>query len=204
MNRLELSDVSGLDVEDAKQILRAEVRDHRTRRSDREREHLAMQWISTAMSFVAKVDIVAAYVSFNDEPPTLPILDALIRSGRKVLLPKLGPTLKREWAWYRGADDLSVLAPGRPPEPSGRSLPTEILADVPMLIVPALLVDGHGRRLGQGGGWYDRVLKRTRPGTKVGAMVYPEEFVSLDLPQDDMDRPVGYALLPGAIRRCKA
>ena len=201
-HRLVLSDVHGIDVEEAKQILRAEVRQHRSRRSERERDLLARSWARTAMRFVGKADIVAAYVSVNDEPPTSYLLDSLLKAGKRVLLPKLGPTLKREWAWYRGAEDLEVLAPGRPPEPSGRSLPTEVLADVEVLVIPALLVDPHGCRLGQGGGWYDRILKRTRPRTKVGAMVYPEEFVTRPLPQEDMDRSVSWVILPDAVHRC--
>lgn len=62
--------------------------------------------------------------------------------------------------------------------------------------MPATLVDRQGRRIGQGGGWYDRVLKQISPTTKVGAMVYPEEFVDIPLPQDPMDRPVHYVVLP--------
>lgn len=201
-NKLALSDVSSLDVEDAKEILRSEVRAQRARRSAHEREMLGREWARMGLRFVKKADVVAAYVSVNDEPPTFALLDALLGAGKRVLLPKLGPALKREWAWYRGAEDLKVLAPGRPPEPSGRSLPTEVLADVQAIILPALLINTDGCRLGQGGGWYDRILKRTRPGTKVGAMVYPEEFIEAALPQEDMDRRVEWAILPDSIERC--
>lgn len=79
---------------------------------------------------------------------------------RELLLPKLGPGLSREWGWYRGAEDLLREAPGRcPPEPSGPAISSDILSEVGALLMPAILVDRQGRRIGQGGGWYDRVLK---------------------------------------------
>ena len=68
--------------------------------------------------------------------------------------------------------------------------------------MPATLVDRHGRRIGQGGGWYDRVLKQVSPTTRVGAMVFPEEYVDVDLPQDPMDRPVSFVILPDRWGAC--
>lgn len=189
-------------IEDKKNALRADVRKRRSRLSESQRTAYAEQWAQTVTRFIGKADIVAAYVSVGNEPPTHALLDSLLAKGVKILLPKLGPTLKREWAWYRGAEDLSVQAPGRPPEPSGRSLPSEVLADVQVLIIPALTVDRYGHRLGQGGGWYDRILKRVRSGTKVGAMVYPWEFVEDTMPQDDMDMRVTHVILPESIEAC--
>ena len=113
-------------IEDQKNALRAGVRKRRARLTASQRNAYAEQWAQTVTRFIDKADIVAAYVSVGDEPPTHALLDSLLAKGVKILLPKLGPTLKREWAWYRGAEDLSVQAPGRPPEPSGRSLPSEV------------------------------------------------------------------------------
>lgn len=191
-------------IEESKSSLRAGVRYRRTQLTENQRNEYAQQWAKTVKRFVGKAEIVAAYVSVGNEPSTRLVCDNLLTAGVKILLPKLGPTLKREWAWYRGAEDLSVQAPGLPPEPSGRSLPSEVLADVQALIIPALLVDQYGHRLGQGGGWYDRILKRVRPGTKIGAMVYPDEFISEPLPQDDMDMRVTHVILPNSIEQLSA
>ncbi len=196
MNMVALPHVTGLDVEEAKQALRSAARAHRARRSAHEREELGKRWVDTALDFVGDSKLVAAYVSVNDEPPTAPLCDALVASGHGLILPKLGPKLAREWAWYEGADDLKVMAPGRPPEPSGPAVGPEILAQVDVLIIPALLVNHQGRRIGQGGGWYDRVLKQVTPPTRVGAMVFADEYVSAEFPQDDMDRPVPCVILP--------
>ena len=194
--RVALPDVTGLDVEDAKQALRTHARAQRKRRSESERAQLGEQWVATALDFVGDADVVACYISVNDEPPTRLLCEAIAQSGRKLLLPKLGPGLAREWAWYQGADDLCVNAPGRPPEPSGEAISSDILGEVGVLLMPATLVDRQGRRIGQGGGWYDRVLKQISPTTRVGAMVFAEEYVGIDLPQDPMDRTVPFVVLP--------
>lgn len=187
---------AGLDVEDAKQALRSQVRAQRARRSQSARDELEKLWIPTVMDFIGDAEVITCYVSIKEEPPTRELCDTIVAAGKRLLLPKLGPGLSREWAWYHGADDLEVLAPGRPPEPSGISLGNEVLADVDALVIPALLVGRGGTRLGQGGGWYDRILKKVPERARVGAMVYPDEVVDAALPQDEMDRSVSYVILP--------
>ena len=133
----------------------------------------------------------------KSSPPTSPSKTNLPRTaGKKLLLPKLGPKLSREWGWYRGPDDLQVMAPGRPPEPGGECLTSKVLDAVDVLLVPAILVGRHGQRIGQGGGWYDRILKQVRPDARIGAMIYPDEYVEAELPQDPMDVCVHYVILP--------
>lgn len=196
MSTLEISfpEVAGLDVEDAKQALRATAKAIRSRQ--KLQRDVAAQWRDTVLDFIGDGATVACYVSMKNEPPTHELCEAIAARGKRLLLPKLGPRLAREWAWFEGLEDLKVLAPGRPPEPSGSAVDARILREVDVLIMPATLVDHHGRRLGQGGGWYDRVLKQLDARTRVGAMIYPDEFVDVDVPQDDMDRRVPYVIFP--------
>ena len=198
ISSLSLPDVSHLEVEDAKQVLRRHIREHRKQRSDSARGNMAVQWAETVKEFVGDAQTVAAYVSIKEEPPTSAVCEAL--AGKNLLLPKLGPGLSRAWGWYRGASDLSVQAPSRPPEPSGEALDSSILETVDVLIIPALAVSEYGERLGQGGGWYDRVLKEVSPHTRVGAMVFPEEFIEGHLPQEPMDVRIGWVIHPKKIR----
>jgi 5-formyltetrahydrofolate cyclo-ligase len=67
------------------------------------------------------------------------------------------------------------------------------------VIAPALAVDTAGGRLGQGGGWYDRVLAHARPGVCVVAMVFPEEVYDAaqrPLPRQPHDQPVDIVATP--------
>ena len=76
-----------------------------------------------------------------------------------------------------------VLREGRYgiPEPTGANVPLESLD---LILVPALAVDAHGRRLGQGGGFYDRTLASTHA-LKV-ALLFSEQVVP-ELPAEMHD-----------------
>ena len=64
--------------------------------------------------------------------------------------------------------------------------------------MPALAVDALGRRLGQGGGSYDRALTRTS--APVLAVVFEDELVAA-VPTEPHDRPVSGVLTPeGGVR----
>jgi 5-formyltetrahydrofolate cyclo-ligase len=195
--QLALPRTDGYEAEDAKQVLRPIVREARAQRSESERARAAGALAANGLEAVGDARCVAAYVSRSTEPDSGPLLEALRERGARVLLPVLGPGLNRDWAEYRGADDLAVRAPGRPPEPSGPVLPAEAIADADVVIAPALAVDALGTRLGQGGGWYDRVLRLIRPGAQVFAMVYDEELLAdMLLPVDDHDVAVPAVITP--------
>lgn len=191
-----LPDVSGLGILDAKDALRAHLRQARRTRSARECATLAEELSDVALEAIDGSRCVAAYVSRPAEPGTAPLLAALRRNGVRVLLPVLGPALSRRWADYRGASDLEVRAPGRPPEPSGPAFDAEVLAEADVIVTPALAIDRAGIRLGQGGGWYDRALLHARPDATVLAVVYDEEYLDAPLPRDIHDVPVDAVTTP--------
>ncbi|QOQ38102.1 5-formyltetrahydrofolate cyclo-ligase [Trueperella pecoris] len=196
---LSIPDTSAVDVEEAKQILRAAVREHRKQRNKRMIADVESHWVETAMGFVGSRELVACYVSVNQEPPTQALLGALHEAGKRILLPKLGPGLSRAWGFFEPGTSLVQMAPGRPPEPEGQAFDNDILDEVEAMIIPALAVSHQGARLGQGGGWYDRALKRVSANALVGAMIYPEEFISEAIPQDDMDVSIPYVIQPAEV-----
>lgn len=197
MHSLALPRTDGVEVEDAKQLLRKVVRAARANRSERELQEAAAAFAVNGLEAVGDARCVAAYVSKAAEPGTFDLLEALHARGVRVLLPVLGPGLARTWAAYTSAEDLQVRAPGRPPEPSGDVLPAEAVADADVVIAPALAIDTAGTRLGQGGGWYDRILALTPPGTPTFAMVYEEELIADQLlPVADHDVPVSAVITP--------
>jgi 5-formyltetrahydrofolate cyclo-ligase len=191
-----LPDVAALDISEAKQELRTYLRHARRQRPLRECAELAEELSETALEVVGGAECVSAYVSRPMEPGTGPLLAALHRNGVRVLLPVLGTALSREWAEYQGAADLSVRAPGRPPEPSGPSVGPDALEQADVVFTPALAVDSAGYRLGQGAGWYDRALAHVRPGALVICAIYDEEFVEGALPRDEHDVPVQAVITP--------
>lgn len=188
-----------LEVEDAKDNLRQALRAQRRKRHPHPATgHNATCTALTehALEAVAGMDAVAAYVSVGNEPCTRLLLDSLAERGVTVLLPVLGPQLSRSWGYFRGSADLAERAPGRPPEPSGDALPPEAIAAVDGLIIPALAVDRNGWRLGQGGGWYDRMLPLRGTDVQVFAMVHADELVAGPLPTEMHDAPVDAVITP--------
>jgi 5-formyltetrahydrofolate cyclo-ligase len=145
------------------------------------------------------VPIVAAYVSFGTEPATPDLLDALLTRHVTVLLPVLRDDLDLDWAAYDGAARLAPGARGLR-TPTGPRLGTGAIATAGLVLVPALAVDERGRRLGRGGGSYDRALARVPDGVPVVALLYDGEVLP-DVPAEAHDRPVTAAATPAGLRR---
>ncbi|SEE94122.1 5-formyltetrahydrofolate cyclo-ligase [Ruania alba] len=194
---------AGLELEDAKQFVRDSVRKHRKERSERERREAADAIAVHVQPLLDGVRCVAAYASRPGEPDTGPLLEVLDAAGVEILLPILGPGLSRDWARYRVGEPMEVRAPGRPPEPGGPGLGEKAIANADLIFAPALGVDSAGIRLGQGGGWYDRVLTHARAGVPVYAVIYDDERATEPLPAAPHDRPVDGVLTPSGAERLR-
>ncbi len=183
--------------------MRARSRESRLTRSERLQaeatEALALHTL--ALPEILAADCVSIYASRSTEPGTLPLMIALAERDIRVLIPLLGDGLQRGWGEFRGADDLTSRAPGRPPEPSSPFLPQAAIADADVVIAPALAVDPTGTRLGQGGGWYDRCLLDAREDALVLAYCFPEEVHGDDdpVPREPHDVPVHGVVTPDGV-----
>ncbi len=98
---------------------------------------------------------VAAYVAIGTEPSTQGLIFALWKRGTYVLLPVLLPGGDLDWATYEGPDSL-VPGPRGLLQPGGDQRGVAAICSADVVVVPALAVDRAGRRLGRGGGSYDR------------------------------------------------
>jgi 5-formyltetrahydrofolate cyclo-ligase len=137
---------------------------------------------------VAGAGTIAAYYSTGTEPATRSLVYALWKRGSYVVLPLLRPDGDLDWASYEGPESLApgsrgLLEPTEPPRGAG----TVARADV--VLVPALAVDRSGRRLGRGGGSYDRALARVGGQVPVIALAYDRELVDT-VPVEAHDQPV--------------
>lgn len=181
---------------DAKAELRRELRARRAARGDDERVRLGEALAAHAGSLGEGP--IAAFVGVRGEPPTLPLLAALGACGVHVLLPLLRADLDLEWAGYDGDSAHLVAGPRGVLQPAGPSLGLDGIAAAALVLAPALAVDGSGRRLGQGGGSYDRALARTS--APVLAVLFDDELLDA-VPTQEHDRPVNGALTPvGGVR----
>jgi 5-formyltetrahydrofolate cyclo-ligase len=132
---------------------------------------------------------VSCYVGVGDEPDTAPLIAALRSRDIEVLLPITLADFSLDWALYTGDDDLVDASYGLR-EPAGPRLGVAALAEVDVVLVPALSVDPEGRRLGQGAGCYDRALQHVPAGTPVLAVVFDDDRLADPLPEEPHDRRV--------------
>ncbi|MGW1451274.1 5-formyltetrahydrofolate cyclo-ligase [Micromonospora sp. NPDC002411] len=140
---------------------------------------------------------MTAYVPIGSEPggADLPeVLRAALPADAELLLPVLLADLDLDWAAYTGPAD--VIAAGRGiREPTGVRLGVDAVADAELVVVPALAVDHHGRRLGRGGGSYDRALARVPEATLTVVPLHDGELVDA-LPAEPHDRLVRAVVTP--------
>ena len=186
------------DVQQRKAALRAQILARRSAlpAEQRARAGRAIRDVLLDRPEVQMAGTIAAYYSIGAEPDTRGLVYALWKRGSYVLLPVLRPDGDLDWASYEGPDSLvpgsrGLREPGEPP----RGVDTVARADA--VLVPALAVDAAGRRLGRGGGSYDRALARVGPLVPLIALVYDDELVG-HVPAEAHDVPVRAAVTPRA------
>ena len=118
----------------------------------------------------SEAPLVLAYCSVGSEVDTRALIREALRRGKAVALPRVVPGT-RTMTWH-AIGSLADAVPGFAgiPEPADNDA-TRIdaaSADVHALaLVPGLIFDTHGFRLGYGGGFYDTFLS-TFPGRSLG------------------------------------
>jgi len=138
---------------------------------------------------------VACYVALSGEPPTEPLLAALIERGTRILLPRQGASALDFVDW-----DGGPLGPGGHGTQAPVYGPVRPLADARLVVTPALAVDALGVRLGRGGGGYDRALAHAAVGALVVALLWDGELVTR-LPVEPHDRAVAAVISPARTLR---
>ena len=114
-----------------------------------------------------------AYLSFNQEVRTSPIIERAWADGKRVAVPKV---IGRDmvFIWIDSFDNLA---------PQGAYNITEPIEDGPvaddataLVLMPGLAFDPEGRRVGYGGGYYDRFLEK-EPDHPLVALCYDFQLV---------------------------
>lgn len=146
---------------------------------------------------------VALYMPTRYEADTALLLAAARRAGKEVFLPRVlqGQPGMMDFARCRGEHELVCGAYGiMEPDPSLPACAFVTPAEGPpegpalapeLFVIPGVAFDRVGRRLGYGGGYYDRFLSSPllRAGGRFVGLAYGFQVVD-ELPAEPWDQPV--------------
>jgi 5-formyltetrahydrofolate cyclo-ligase len=150
-------------------------------------------------SFFQKAERVAAFCSVGTEIDTMPLLEGILKSSKKLYLPKTDKT--KTLIEFHPVHDLKTLKSGpfdilEPP--AGTALPPE---EIDLILVPGLAFDNRGHRLGYGQGYYDRFLKLLRPECFTLGVAYSFQIID-KTPDIEHDIPVNAVLTEKYLLLC--
>ena len=173
----------------------------RTRfRAEREFHHEAIDWDIYQWEHLISSDeftsasVIASYISYGTEPDTSRINQEILAQSKILVVPRTLTDKNLQWVQWDGSAS-SLIRNGNVFEPQGEPF----LGAIDLVIVPALHVDQHGNRLGQGGGSYDRALKNLSAYSI--ALVYAGELTSEEIPSEPHDCKVNAAATPELLVR---
>jgi 5-formyltetrahydrofolate cyclo-ligase len=138
---------------------------------------------------------IASYISYGQEPETSDLNSAILKSGRRLVLPRALNDMNLEWVPWDG-EVSSLEKHGKILEPKGLPVPSE---SIDIVIVPTLHANRDGHRLGQGGGSYDRALVGM-PAWRIG-LIYSGELTVEPFPIESHDAKLNAVATPDLVVR---
>lgn len=158
------------------------------RKRQRSEEELLGLSLSAAKSLLANPHVRSAhtvllYYSMKGETDTHRLVDELYRRGLEVLLPKVVGDGIMTLISYTGNDCLKPSGKFHILEPEGE--PFTDYGKIDVAIVPGIAFTRDGKRLGRGGGYYDRLLPLLPHSWKIG-LCFPFQVFD-DIPTEPLD-----------------
>jgi 5-formyltetrahydrofolate cyclo-ligase len=142
--------------------------------------------------------VVYSYVAFGREPSTNRILSTLLQSGKTVVTPGVDhkadpPDRLYQAVFQRASDVASPVVPG--------DVSHVILHDVDMFLVPGIVWDQRGYRIGFGGGFFDRLLAQRKHDSLAVGLGFQFQVLP-ELLTDPWDMPVDCLVTEAGALEC--
>ena len=129
--------------------------------------------------------VIMTFVSYKTEVRTWELMDLVISSGRALAVPRVEGDVIRFYL----VQDPEDMEPGcmgimEPKDHCKEYIPPEGASGV-LMITPGLAFDETGRRMGYGGGYYDKYFEQ-HPGLRKAALAFDLQIVDA-IPTEETD-----------------
>lgn len=174
-----------------KRALRQVVREKRDALSESKRKEKAWQIKKRLFNLpeFKGAHAILFYAAFGSEVPTHEMMQEAIEMGKKIILPITD--VEKKHLILREVRDLSSLEKNKYgiPEPSPENTLHYEPGLIDLVIVPGIAFDPYGHRIGYGGGYYDRFLKKLKPSIPKIGIAFDVQVVP-KIPKEEYDLPV--------------
>jgi 5-formyltetrahydrofolate cyclo-ligase len=173
------------DLKRAKRAVRLRILAARDAMSASERDRATARIVDRVLSLpeVGRASTVMAFWSFGSEPGTAPLMEALDSRGVRVALPRIVGGDMEAYAYAPG-DAVTATSFGASEPSTGVALDPSA---IDVVVTPAVAFDRSGRRVGYGGGFYDRFFPRTRTDALRIGIGFDLQLVEEELPGGHFD-----------------
>ena len=170
-----------MSLQEEKKRIRIEAKKRRSL-VDREKKDLRIAETVLHLKEYQETDQIYTYVSFRDEVDTSVIIETSWRRGKHVFCPVVSGN-EMEFFQVFSWDDflpgmMGILEPRRQKS-------TDIKREG-FMVMPGLAFDWECRRIGYGGGYYDRYLQKYKEKFVTAALAYSEQMWE-QLPTEELD-----------------
>lgn len=143
---------------------------------------------------------IAAYRAIGNEVDTSVIIDHALQHRKRLFIPGSVSQEPGRFVQVFSKEDSSERGAAARVWMSASEF-TSAQTDGLLVVVPGVLFDSHGHRLGRGGGWYDRVLHALGShGVYVG-LAYEFQIISR-VPAQPWDRRVHFVVTESRVIDC--
>lgn len=194
-----------MDILSQKKELRKEAKSYRKSLSEDDRLDKSNAIISNlkALKEFQKAEVILIYASLPDEVETLSLIRELTKDGKKLVYCPVIQGDEMEFYKILSLDDLKegnfhILEPVPLEE-----IRMELQKDVAYcMLMPGLMFDKKGNRLGYGKGYYDKYLASVPKGVNLTTIVLSyEAMVRDEIPTEETDQKAYYVITEEYIYR---
>jgi len=143
---------------------------------------------------------VFTYVSMNNEAGTDALIKKALEDGRRVCVPRVIPGAEMVAVPIRNPEEDLETGFFNCREPK-KHLPHIHENEIDLIIVPGLVFDRCGYRIGYGGGYYDKYLRNIPPGCRTIGLAFSSQITDR-LPREEHDVPVMLVITEDQVISC--